>query len=556
MAGVGKPALPDIACCMCGVSIQPNDVNMCLQCLKDRVDVTEGISKQEVIWSCSGCGKVKSEEGRWLACEPESAELLALCLKAVHGLGKGKGKGQKNGAHFVDASWIWTEPHSRRLRIRITVEKEVFNGAVVRQRFEVEFIVKTRLCTSCVKETTDQQWTTVVQVRQQVSHKRTLLNLENRLLQGGGARGALDVIPVSTGIDFYFANKTLGNKFSDFVMSAVPARRKESKSLQGADLRSNTYNYRHSIAIEVVPICKHDFVILPHKLQHSLFGGKSAAVLCYSVTRTLNLIDPYTGARAKLQDVKYWPNAFRPIATSRNFTEFTVLDVQPLSYGGADSGDGEGPPICEVEVARMADFGVNDERFTVNSHIGMRLEAGDTVLGYDFSSHNLSDDLTAPLKGRELEPIVLVQKYVEKTRKPRHRKPRKAKGKVSSTEADADIVDGENAGDAAGADGTAQENDVEAEFLDGDDVNGEDGEADEYDFEDEGDSADDDGIDFGDEDEEDFIEDDEDETASDGQDETQGSAGEPPSKPSSSENISTQDAELAKVAEDKLHVSE
>mmetsp|Transcript_17089 Transcript_17089/g.33452 ORF Transcript_17089/g.33452 Transcript_17089/m.33452 type:complete len:548 (+) Transcript_17089:255-1898(+) len=455
--------MPDIACCMCGVAIQPNDVNMCLQCLKDRVDVTEGISRQEVIWTCSGCGKTRAEEGRWLMCEPESAELLALCLKAVHGLGKGKGKGQKSGARFVDAAWIWTEPHSRRLKIKITVEKEVFNSAIVRQRLEVEFIVKSRLCPECVKETTDQQWTTVIQVRQQVSHKRTLLNLENKLLRGGAAKSALDVIPVNHGLDFYFANKTQANKFTDFVMSCVPARRKESKSLQGADLKSNKYNYRHSIHIEVVPLCKHDFIILPVRLQQQLFGGKSSSVIVESVTRTINLVDPFTGARAKLQDAKYWANAFRAVGTARQFTEFTVLDCQPLSYGDSES---ENAPVSEVDVARLADLGLNDERFTVFSHIGHRLEAGDTVLGYDFANHNISDELLAPLKGRELEPVILVQKVLEKVRKPR--KLKKKKGKKAAAEGDAREADLEDEDGEVEADDAAEEGE-DVDFEEGDD---------------------------------------------------------------------------------------
>ncbi len=38
--------IPNILCCMCGTPIQSNPANMCVNCLKTKVDITEGISKQ------------------------------------------------------------------------------------------------------------------------------------------------------------------------------------------------------------------------------------------------------------------------------------------------------------------------------------------------------------------------------------------------------------------------------------------------------------------------------------------------------------------------------
>jgi nonsense-mediated mRNA decay protein 3 len=32
---------------------------------------------------------------------------------------------------MVDASFIWTEPHSRRLKVKITIQKEVLNGTLL-----------------------------------------------------------------------------------------------------------------------------------------------------------------------------------------------------------------------------------------------------------------------------------------------------------------------------------------------------------------------------------------------------------------------------------------
>jgi hypothetical protein len=35
-----------VACCDCGGSIPPNPTNMCIGCVRSRVDITEGIPKQ------------------------------------------------------------------------------------------------------------------------------------------------------------------------------------------------------------------------------------------------------------------------------------------------------------------------------------------------------------------------------------------------------------------------------------------------------------------------------------------------------------------------------
>jgi hypothetical protein len=61
--------------------------------------------------------------------ELESKELLTFCVKKVKGLGKVK---------LIDAGFIWTEPHSRRLKLKLTIQAEVLNGAILQQTFVVE----------------------------------------------------------------------------------------------------------------------------------------------------------------------------------------------------------------------------------------------------------------------------------------------------------------------------------------------------------------------------------------------------------------------------------
>merc|ERR1711974_592355 len=99
-------------CCLCGASIPSNPTNMCVNCLRTQVDITEGITKQCSVTRCKGCGRFLQPPKYWLQCELESKELLSLCIKKVRGLTKTK---------LVDASFIWTEPHSMRLKVKLTI---------------------------------------------------------------------------------------------------------------------------------------------------------------------------------------------------------------------------------------------------------------------------------------------------------------------------------------------------------------------------------------------------------------------------------------------------
>lgn len=106
-----------ILCCLCGVSIESNGVNMCSNCLSTQVDITEGIETKASLTQCFGCGRYKNgASSTWLTCDFESSELMALCLKNISGLSK---------VVLTDAKFIWTEPHSRRIKVKITIQKEV-----------------------------------------------------------------------------------------------------------------------------------------------------------------------------------------------------------------------------------------------------------------------------------------------------------------------------------------------------------------------------------------------------------------------------------------------
>lgn len=116
----------------------------------------------------------------WMHAALESKELLGYCLKRMKGLNKVK---------LVDASWVWTEPHSKRLKLKITIQREAFRGTILQQvsphdfssllqAFIAEFIVSNFFCPDCHKVEAKDTWDSVCQLRQHVDHMRTFLWLE------------------------------------------------------------------------------------------------------------------------------------------------------------------------------------------------------------------------------------------------------------------------------------------------------------------------------------------------------------------------------------------
>lgn len=88
----------------------------------------------------------------------ESAGLMSVCLKKIPGLNNGKAK-------IIDAAWVWTEPHSKRLKISVEFEAGILDDKVkLRQKTIVEFVIKNKQCLQCITEATDHSWGCMIQV--------------------------------------------------------------------------------------------------------------------------------------------------------------------------------------------------------------------------------------------------------------------------------------------------------------------------------------------------------------------------------------------------------
>ena len=82
----------------------------------------------------------------------------------------------------------------------------------------------------------------MVQIRQQVEHKKTMLYLEQMLLKHNICEKAQSIKEMPGGLDIYWGSKSGANHLIEFLKGVVPVRTTSSKKLVSQDdnVRHNT----------------------------------------------------------------------------------------------------------------------------------------------------------------------------------------------------------------------------------------------------------------------------------------------------------------------------
>lgn len=378
---------------------------MCVNCIRGQVDITDGIPKQLIVQWCKSCARYLNPPTQWILAEFESKELLSVCLKRIRGLNKVK---------LIDAGFIWTEPHSRRLKVKLTIQKEVLNSTILQQSFVIEYVVQSMMCDTCHRNEAKDTWNAVVQLRQRVPHKRTFYFLEQLIIKHNAQQHTTNIKESPDGLDFFFVQRSHAQKFCEFLNAVVPIRYKTSEKLISADLNNNVYNYKYTFSVEITPVCKDDLVCLPPKLAHAC-GNISPILLCLKVASILHFLDPLTLQRLDLSATQFYTYPFKAIMNSRQLTEYIVLDISPTNVAVGKF------LLSDIQVARSRDLGNNDVTFIGRTHLGHLLKAGDTVLGYDVAAAVVNESEFESVKERQIPEFVLVKKSYPEYKRKRNR---------------------------------------------------------------------------------------------------------------------------------------
>ncbi len=443
-----------IVCCVCSATIEANEKGMCSTCARSEVNITDAITKSGLIHYCKGCDRYLRPP--WVRCGTtlESPEMMQLILSKIKGLNKVK---------LVDSSFVWTEPHSKIIKIKLTVQKEM-NRTLVETSFIVEFKVEWTQCDDCKKTFTPHIWNSSCQIRQKVSHKRTFMYLEQLILKNKAHTKALNVKEHPEGVDFYFANKSQAMALADFIKASLPAKVKQSKQLVSHDQNSNIVNYKYTFMIELAPVSKEDLIVLDKDTSKEM-GGIGPVLLCDKMSSRIHLIDPLTFNTYDFDSNSYWFHNFKSYVDRSCLEEFMIVNVEEeldytkkfkslsnsmmneveMSEDNSKANQSKSTNFKNVKDKNTSNrptyFNNNHNQFktvtvqcfrnieggdykliTTRSHLGGKIRPGDIFLGYNLSTMNVNEDLEGIIANADNTPEVILvkKKYARSAKGKRH----------------------------------------------------------------------------------------------------------------------------------------
>lgn len=426
-----------------------NPSNMCEACLTVECDIAADIPKQHTITFCPKCSRFLNPPSQWISAAWESPELLSLCLKRVKGLG--------SGTRLKEASFVFTEPHSRRLIIQVVVRGEVYGNTLIEQKAVLYFTMQPSQCSECTRIAAKDYWNACVQIRQRVDHQRTLLYLEQILLRKNIQKHYSNIKQTKGGLDFFFSTRAKAMAFVEFVSKIIPCRLQTSQQLKSHDVHNNTYNYKFTFCLEVVPVCKEDVVCLPKGFAHRL-GFTNQLLVVTKITNKLRLLDPVTCQTRDVDVPTYFANPFNAISNPRNCVQFFVMDVEEeidhkynappsLCSSTTSLATREGMPtrvkpvgVWVVPSNHLGSDSADGESVYARCHLGYVLKAGDTVLGLDLRNANINNlDYDKIPEGKRPD-VILIKRLHATSGSPKPTKRRRRTTRNSEVDSQAPTV--------------------------------------------------------------------------------------------------------------------
>ena len=432
-----------IVCCICGVVMDANNEGICEACAKKNIDITTGITKVASLIYCRTCERYKRPP--WIKVERESQDMMNLCLSKIKGLNK---------VQLIDSSFVWTEPHSKEIKLKLTIQKEL-NKSLISTSFIVTFKEDWTQCEDCKKTFTPHIWRAVVQLRQKVNHKRTFLFLEQVILKHKAQNKALNIKEHPEGVDFYFSNRSQANTFCSFIHEFLPC-------LISVDEKSNEAEYKETFRLEIAPICQDDLVIL-NEDNYKKLGSIGPVLLCYKQIKSLKFIDPITFETLDLDNNTYWRYELKSEIDRKCLSEFLILNVEEeIDYKKLAEKDksqrvikkivnnrknkvqkmeldesknsiksnltnnskymellekkleDKKIKIVNVKCIRNSEKEENKEIIEVRTFLGRKMHPGDVYYGYDLTRINISDEneeFLSKKKGKIPDIILVKKKY-------------------------------------------------------------------------------------------------------------------------------------------------
>ncbi|KAK2965167.1 hypothetical protein RJ640_019922 [Escallonia rubra] len=358
-------------------------------------DFTEGLPNRVVIPYCPECSRVL----RRTSWSKAPKDLMNVCLDNLR-LSPGM-----NVVKIIKGEFVATvPPDMKRITIEVVVEKKI-NEVDTEKAYIVEFTMIRQICPSCimtesfgqvvrvkVRNSIVKQLGTrlrastvsttpralnlgeaVVQVRQDVHHRRTLIHLQQIVHLRNAAARAIRTTQMDNGVDYYFANKGPALVFVDILANSAPVK-------ISVDKRKNSKgsSYYYKFTVQISPICREDLIYLPSEVAISL-GNLGPLVICTKVTKKIALLDPFTLKSCDMDSAHYWNASFGSLLCSRQLVEYVVSEIHVVSDSEVKNMGGVDYALARGRVVRVSD----GKKLSAATHLGNLFNSGDCALGYD-----------------------------------------------------------------------------------------------------------------------------------------------------------------------------
>ena len=298
-----------IVCCLCSAVIDANPRGTCEACFRKSLSIKTSIPTEFEIIYCKECHRFLRPP--YVKIDRESSDMMKLCLSRI--------KSYDKKVKIIDSNFIYTEPHSKIIKIKVTLEKEIEKN-IINQSLVIEFKEKWLLCRDCQKVQTPHIWASCVQIRQRVPHKKTMLYLEQIILSNKMQKNALDFKETNEGFDFFFTTRREGEIFSNWLATVVPAKITYAKKY--VSLSTSTFTY----LVDVANVAKYDLFLLD-KDSCTKLGGIGPLLVCTRLSSRTIFIDPRTFNYLYLDGNTFFKYKFKSFCNSNQLTEFLILDV-------------------------------------------------------------------------------------------------------------------------------------------------------------------------------------------------------------------------------------
>ena len=298
-----------IVCCLCSAVIDANPRGTCEACLKKSLNIKTCIPTEFELVYCKECHRFLRPP--YVKIERESADMMKLCLSRI--------KSYDKKIKIIDSNFIYTEPHSKVIKIKITIQKEIEKN-ILSQDLIIEFKEKWNLCRDCQKLQTPHTWASCVQIRQRVPHKKTMLYLEQIILKNKMQKSSLYFEEANDGFDFFFSTRRAGEIFSNWIATVVPSKITYTKKY--VSLSTSTFTY----LVDVANVAKYDLFLLD-KESYKKLGGIGPLLICTRLSSRTIFEDPRTFNHLYLDGNTFFKYKFNKFCNSNQLTEFLVLDV-------------------------------------------------------------------------------------------------------------------------------------------------------------------------------------------------------------------------------------